>query len=110
MAETPARRWLQFRLRTMLVGVVLIGAACSYAVHESRLVEARRDWLKNHPRIPSVSWEEAEIDRRAPSVPLLRRVLGDKGYAYIFVRSAAEAKTVRELFPEAATNIPPKPD
>jgi hypothetical protein len=26
----PRRRWFQFRLRTLLIGMLLVGAACGY--------------------------------------------------------------------------------
>jgi len=37
----PRRRWFQFRLRTLLVVVVLLGAACGYVAHEWRIVASR---------------------------------------------------------------------
>ncbi len=41
----PRRRWFQFRLRMLLIAVVLIGAACAYVAHEAKFVAARKAWL-----------------------------------------------------------------
>ena len=75
------RRWYQFSLRTLLIGVALLGVACAYVAHEARIVAARKAWIASHalpsPGIGSHYFDViAPGDRKqAPSV--LRKWLGD---------------------------------
>ena len=38
----PRRRWYQYNLRTMLIGVAVLGIACAYVAHEARIVWERK--------------------------------------------------------------------
>ena len=60
----PCRRWLQFRLRTLLVGVVLIGSAFGYVAREAAIV-------KNEAHSANVSrgWALNSRSRLALAVP-----------------------------------------
>lgn len=91
------RRWFQFRLRTLVVGVVLIGAACGYVGQEYRIAAARRDWLQRHPQ-PDRVWG---IDNRlSPPLPWIRHMMGDRLRQNIVVATEPEQQSARRLFPE----------
>jgi hypothetical protein len=45
MTEPPKRRWFQFSLRTLLIGVTLFAAACGYVAHEAHIVRERQTWI-----------------------------------------------------------------
>lgn len=106
MADKPKRRWFQFRLRTLLIAVVLIGSVCAYVAHEYQIVAARREWLKEHP----LAGERIafKVDRSSvPAVPFVRRLLGDEPVPYLFVPHRAEYESTKKLFPEAYLKVAP---
>jgi hypothetical protein len=43
--KKPRRRWFQFRLRTMLIVVAVVGVACANVGRESSIVRERRATL-----------------------------------------------------------------
>jgi hypothetical protein len=102
------RRWFQFRLRTMLIGIVLLAPACAYFAHEAQIVRERKAWLETNRR-----WQEyalmwrfnfnisAANPDKCPS--LTRRWLGDKPVTLIVVDpdSEVDLQSASELFPEA---------
>ena len=47
----PCRRWLQFRLRTLLVGVVLIGSAFGYVAREAAIVKEQSTFRERIERM-----------------------------------------------------------
>jgi len=96
----------QFRLRTLLIGVVLTGAACGYFAHEASIVRARRDWLKGHDYFfaPYTCLAKENPEAR-PSI--IRRLLGDTAESFVFVPSNSEADEAMALFPEAKIGGPP---
>ncbi len=111
----PRRRWYQFSLRTLLIGVALLGVLCAYVAHEYRIVAARKAWLAAHPGDPRIEpnslrgWHDGypkairEPDRsRSPF--LVRRWLGDKDMLNVFVYPQ-EADEAAALFPEATILI-----
>jgi hypothetical protein len=104
--QKPRRRWFQFRLRTLLIAVVLLGSACGYVAHEASIVRARQKWFGSHDQpLTIIHWNPAHPER-GPSA--LRRWLGDKEYPTI----QTEPKDVDEaerLFPKADLLLPPEP-
>lgn len=96
----PNRRWFQFRLRTLLVAVVLIGSLCGYVGHEWRIVVARRQWLQQHrqPYVQSMVDPESE----QPTILWVRLVLGDRVYYDMLLDDESDRERAEELFPEAA--------
>ena len=103
----------QFRLRTLLIGVALLGVLCAvgrYVAHEVMTVAARTKWYNSHPPngyfdIDGSHMFEtlAQGDENRP-LSVLRRWLGDFNYSEIEVPqniTAAQLKEVTELFPEA---------
>jgi hypothetical protein len=105
--QKPRRRWFQFRLRTLLVGVVLLSIPCAYVANQWRIVAARRNWLEQHPQpmftvdITVIGNDGKEVPQPEPTVPPIRRWLGDEPTKYVDVRSSAEEKAARQIFPEA---------
>ena len=45
-APTRKRRWLQFSLRTLLIGVTLLAAACGYFMCEYEIARGRNAMLR----------------------------------------------------------------
>ena len=39
------RRWFQFRLRTLMIGVTLLAVACGYVGWQAKIVRERTAWL-----------------------------------------------------------------
>lgn len=131
MAIGLKRRWFQFRLRTLLVSVVLVGAACGYVAHEASIVQARRNWAAVHllGQVDSIWVAAKSLDpQRSTSTPFslgiddchtprivvrgdpaklpgfLRRWLGDSGVEAIeLLRGSppADLEQIPTLFPEA---------
>lgn len=115
MAHCPNRRWFQFRLRALLVGVVLIGSACGYFAHEWHVVTARKEWLARHPQ-GMFDVDDTIIDHNGkpirppePTVPFIRRWLGDEPTKYLVVETREDDKSAMELFPEARIFAPWRP-
>lgn len=115
MPASPTRRWFQFRLRTLLVGVALIGAACGYVAHEWRIVRERnalRDWLvanRAGDYSPYISWSSLPASEHPPPVSWVRQLMGDYGEIWIDLTRRASAKDeakVRAVFPEAEIDRP----
>jgi hypothetical protein len=114
--ETPRRRWFQFRLRKILIGLVLFGVACGYVAREATRIKSRCDilvWLdarttympfydKNPDSMKVlVVWGATLDDSR---LPWLRRTLGDHFVREIKYGKDAtpdELERIRANFPEA---------
>ncbi len=98
MADTPKRRWFQFRLRTLLVCVALIGAAFGYVARESNIALSRRLLLANEwcfQAMPRLDGEKLSI---------IRQWLGDKPIGRIDLEPLPPDDVVnryRRAFPEA---------
>jgi hypothetical protein len=109
-AEPPKRkrRWFQFSLRTLLIGVTLLAVVCAYVAHEAKIVRARMAWLTTHPAIAYESGSHmfqtlVEGDRsKAPSA--LRLWLGDSdlpSWGLSRRDTFGKAAEISALFPEA---------
>ena len=94
----PRRRWFQFRLRTLLVGVTLIGAACGYVGREYWIVAARNAWVVAHP--PRAFLRTVKKGNRR-QIPLIRRLIGDEQQSVVVIVTEDEIPMVQSLFPEA---------
>jgi hypothetical protein len=98
----PRRRWFQCRLRTLLVGVVLLGSACGYVAREARIVAARKafpSWAAVTALPPYMS----PHPENGPSA--LRRWLGDREYILVEVATAGDVPAAEAVFPEAGVEV-----
>jgi hypothetical protein len=119
----PPRRWYQFRLRTLLIGVALLSTACGFVAHEAKIVRERNAMIEHIGEVhgdaevspdgilgppQGISPECAmEIQRgdhsRRPSA--LRIWLGDQLMESIEMKqrwsTASEAKEIGKIFPES---------
>jgi hypothetical protein len=101
----PRGRWFQFRLRTLLLGVVLIGSACGNIAHKARIVAERKTWLAAHPQRMYDVTTALPDGRFGPppktTISRLRQWLGDHPCAFIIAYSINEKSDGKRLFPEA---------
>ena len=103
----PKRRCVQFRLRTLLIGVVVLAIPCGYVANQGRIVAARRNWLEQHPQpmftveITVIGDDGKVVSPPEPTVPPVRRWLGDEPTKFLSVRNSAEESAATQLFPES---------
>ncbi len=100
----PKRRWFQFRLRTLLIGMALLALPGAYLGHEAKIVAARKAWLAAHFTGAFKGARPFNPDK-APSA--LRRFLGDEPYNRIDLFSTDEIPAAEKLFPEAQVGLSP---
>lgn len=104
----------RFRLRTLLLTVVLIGSACGYGVHETSILRARSDWLWRHRKELPAGYLFFKADpalaygdkRQQPSP--LRFWLGDESHDTIWVTDEDPTAVKQQavvLFPEADVRV-----
>jgi hypothetical protein len=106
------RHRFQFRLRTLLIVVTIAAAGCAYLGHEWRIVQHRKALLKTTDCL----WEPWSAEMRnpgglglrvpsePPSIPFVRRLLGDEPIFFFGQFSNTSKDEVEELhaaFPEA---------
>ena len=106
-ADTPQRkrRWVQFSLRTLLIGVALLAVPLGYVGWRAKIVR-HRSWVLSHfgnrkwpAVIPVELWESQE------SLPWIRRVLGDRAHSRLEVdRTVPESDfiAIKDAYPEAS--------
>jgi hypothetical protein len=105
--QKPRRRWFQFRLRTLLIVVVLLAIPLGYVGHEAYIARERvaiRIWSVYADR---VAWIKPKHDTwGSDSSFLVRRLFGDVEVGSIWIPtkpgvSDEQQQRIRELFPEA---------
>ena len=109
-ADPPKRkrRWFQFSLRTLMIGVALLAVVCAYVAHEASIVAARKASLAVQ-RLATLSsrqyLQRQLVEGDSGKSPwLLRRLLGDEQQSEIEVSpfiSPSELVELAALFPEA---------
>jgi hypothetical protein len=104
------RRWLQFSLRTLLIGVTFLAVPCAYVGWQAKIVRERHAMIE---RIITADRgflsDDNELRPNAPksasnSIPCLRRLLGDVAIWEIWLPISTTPGTRREVqavFPEA---------
>jgi hypothetical protein len=117
-AEPPKRkrRWFQFSLRSLMIGVAILAVICGYVGRQAKVVRDRKAYLQANTHdvkkeasaaAPlAITWTSvvfAEGDKtQAPNG--IRIWLGDKAQDSVWMRFAAseeERLAVAALFPEA---------
>src|SRR5215210_5180185 len=99
MDGKPKRRWLSFRLSTLLIAVAAVCIACGWCASQWRIVQERRaaKLLVNH---------YGHLNKSPATVNWFRRMLGDEGFDFIGFKhqtSAPDEARIRLAFPEAST-------
>ncbi len=100
------RRWFQFSLRTLMIGVTLLAVACGYVASQAKIVRDRSEWRINAP--PKSSYPVKPIifqgdPAQRPNV--IRRWPGDVAIDMIDLPPGTPDRDIRTtvtLFPEAA--------
>src|SRR4051794_5204364 len=82
MSEQPKRRWYQFSLRTLLIGVTLLAVPCAYVGWQIRIVRARRALRASDfaffYRAIDMAFFEAEKYPEPATIPWIWERLGDE--------------------------------
>ena len=97
----PRRRWYQYSLRTLLIGVALLAVPCADVAHEARIVSERKAVLD---RIRANGGEGVRAFHQRGPVPWLRGVFGDEPIALFWLPAATPAKErlrIATAYPEA---------
>jgi hypothetical protein len=101
------RRWLQFRLRTLMIVVTLLAVPFAYVGQQAKIVRARLAVLKELKTVVNgqrTGFIEHIADDPRHSIPWIRKILGDEPMNCIFLplSTAKEYRQrIRETFPEA---------
>jgi hypothetical protein len=108
------RRWLQFSLRSLLIGVALLAIPCGYVGWQAKIVRERKAYLQasmhlwdvelflGHGGVSNYVVFAKGDEAQAPS--LIRIWLGDEAQDCVWVesaRSTGEKQSAAALFPEA---------
>ena len=107
-AEPPKRRCrrFQFRLRTLMMVVTLFCVFGGYVGHQVQLVHERKlvlDWITAHNGEVAITRKNPGAPDYRPSIPWLRRILGDSAVARVNFGSSLNTEDegrIREAFPE----------
>ncbi len=111
-AESPQkRRWYQFRLRTLMIGVTLLAVVCGYVGWRTRSIRERRSLVDRLAAagcaVSIAGFEKPEYAPRGwqPTTTWFSRLLGDLEVCEIssfpgrdFTK--AEREEIRRVFPE----------
>jgi hypothetical protein len=106
------RRWYQFSLRTLLIGVTLVCIFGGWAASQETLVRNRKGALDRaiERHYVEVTFRYYNNDSRNP-VPWFRRILGDEGvYQFVLASNTPleERRLLRGKFPEARLRWQPE--
>lgn len=86
--------------------MALLAIPSAYLAHDAKIVASRKAWLTAHSAEGWVVKGTPSIHpEKGPSV--LRRLLGDEDYNWIYVFSADDIPAAEKLFPEAQVSINP---
>ena len=107
MDEKPRRRWLSFRLRTVLVLVVVASIPLAYVGYALNWIRHRRAFDNRQYTLNFVDTLLPFGGKVAPLAPALLRPFGEKGVLYVefFDDLGMSEEEVRELFPEASVRM-----
>ncbi len=106
----PQRRWLQFRLRTLLIGVMLLSIPCGYVGWQAKIVH-HREWVYEnlvsghamHGRFENDTFRSFSFVRKWMGDEPLSWVLADNGASRLSPETLAK---IKDAFPEAEIDWP----
>jgi hypothetical protein len=116
------RRRLQFRLRTLLIGVTLLAVPCAFVGWQAKIVRDRNEMREELESRGAIFLSDAVPGQGHPelSPSWLRRLLGDEDVPYIWTPpherldlegvERFDLDEVRRVFPEAfvvTSELPP---
>ena len=107
-AEPPKRkrRWVQFSLRTLMIGVTLVAVMCAYVGWQAAVVRGRLKILADFRDPPHIiKWHTVYLGDKSQAPGLLRCWLGDKEVGSLFFAKRDDADRHHELFPEARIEV-----
>src|SRR4029079_7849785 len=84
MSTARKRRWYQFSLRSLLVGITALCLAGGYVAHEQRKAGEQKATVKSLETLGVFVRCEP---RTPPRSPLIRAILGDESFAHVTVVS-----------------------
>ncbi len=96
MTAPPKRRWYQFSLRTLLIGVTLLAVACGWAVDHVRLVR-ERDEAASDLRKAEAELKFAGDYVGQAQAAVVRRIIAE-GRRDIAEKRAMDAELLLELY------------
>jgi hypothetical protein len=104
MAAPSPRRRLQFRLRTLMIGVTLLAVPLGYLGWQAKIARVRESLLESKRRFVQRIVEFGTIDDSLGIITSLKRWPGDRRYREILLSDETPDDSVLELrsaFPEA---------
>jgi hypothetical protein len=107
------RRWFQFSLRSLLIGVMLLAVLCAYVGWQAKIVRERNAMRAQMKRrgTETVDFDDVVLDRsKFRPLCMFREWMGDKALFEAYVTNgelnSPYVLRIKELFPEA-TFCPP---
>jgi hypothetical protein len=106
----PERRWFQFSLRRLMIGVTLLAVAFGYVAGQARIVwerKAMKDWVRANGGYVPDSTVSAGLSRNIPqrwSGSWIRGSFGDCDAVYVVVPNGTSDEQfcrVKAVFPDA---------
>jgi hypothetical protein len=98
MYETPPRRWLAFRLRTLFAVAIPVCAALAWSAHSLNWIKQRRAILERDN-----IWEVSDQGTSLPSAPGGLWIFGERGIQELWMHGYDHEtiQVARTAFPEA---------
>jgi hypothetical protein len=104
----PKRRWYQFRLRTVLIGVAILSIPLIYAGRQAQNVRVRKAMIETIQDAGGSVYPFASVGLFSDGPALwCRKLFGDPGYGLVNLPPAmsTRASAVQKLFPETTVVI-----
>jgi hypothetical protein len=117
-ADPPKRkrRWFQFSLGTLLIGVTLLAIPCAWVGWQAKIIHRRKAMINKLTRMDGACLTVAQIAEVEPShefddttlkLPWIRKWLGDEPMFGLYIPESvpeADANEIASAFPEAVVS------